>query len=1338
MNKINNTLALALVFALVLAFSIASGWCDIFPSKTIHLVAMSFNTNDDYLKEIPNDFRLDGYSKEEVGLYIIQFSDTPLKPWKDKVEALGVKLNEYIPDNAYLVRMDKATTKAIARIPEVRWIGIFQPYFKVNTDLWELMESKQQLKLLIKVYKDVELDDLAARIKEIAGSEAQTWQSRYFDLVGVTISGDDKRERLSAISRLSEVSWIERFPKYELCNNNTYWICQSGIAGGGATPIYDQGIHGEGEIVAVLDTGCDADMCYFYDGSEGMPGEIPNYDQRKIVAYHDRNSRNDWDGVGHGTHTAGTVAGDNFANPIQHDSGDGIAPGAKLIIEDYGIPGDLSIPPSMYTAYNNVYQEGARLHSNSWGDPRSGGQYLVMCQETDQFHWDYPDFLAIFAAGNEGPGSSSLRSPGASKDVVCVGATEGGSSANDMASFSSHGPTPDGRLKPDVTMPGSSIMSAANDGSPSTFNCSETSMSGTSMATPGVAGAAALVRQYFADGFYPLGWAEPGNAFNPSGALVKACLINSGVNMTGSYTDGSIPSNGQGWGRVLLDDVLYFQDDTRDLYIDDNLDGISTGEEIVYNVAIISTEQKLEVSLVWNDYPGTPSAKTKLVNNLDLEVIHGMTSYKGNNYSGGQSVPGGSFENANNVECVQINNPTVGLYTIKVKGAAVPQGPQPFALVVTGDIGFQAGIINMDRSKYNCSDTIEVTLSDYDLKGVGTYDLDIMSDSEPSGQKVTLSEVAPDSGVLKGTIEVTDTPPHDNKLLVAEGDTIEVIYIDEDDGMGGHNIEKIDQAICDCTAPQVLATDLGDRTDTWCEIIIETNEPTTIEIHYGTKPGELPQTANDNTLTPEHAFTVEDLQGDTMYYYEIVATDEAGNILIDDNEGNYYLFKTLKLLVCFYDNMNFDKGWREEGDGQWERAVPQGLGGGGIFGGEPDPNEDHTGDGGKVWGTDLTQDGNYNSPTDCTLISPFINCSQSVGTQLRYYQWVNTTGGLFGGDAVTSLKVSNDGFNWIELWNSSGETMQEWKEMAYDISEVADGRFAVRFKLRLTYDGGIFPSPDSGWNIDDWYVYGYKAESWPPETPTPVNTPTMTPTATQPGPSPTPTATPTNTNPGDPTHTPTFTDTPTANPSHSPTPTPDRPNKPTMNEEPPCTAGYMNRVSWSDESASGAEYYLCECALENTFSEVVATSDWINSTGYEFSGLEHGKTYYYRVRAKNSVGAMSGWSNPVSSKQDAIAPSIMLFGYWSTRLHSAGGQLIMAAYCPDDDINELEVLYQDMPTGLKLYDNGQNGDIAPGDNLYMMVMNIEGTFSPISALLTLLAEDCAHNQGVSPQLRVSE
>lgn len=182
----------------------------------------------------------------------------------------------------------------------------------------------------------------------------------------------------------------------------------------------------------------------------------------------------------------------------------------------------------------------------------------------------------------------------------------------------------------------------------------------------------------------------------------------------------------------------------------------------------------------------------------------------------------------------------------------------------------------------------------------------------------------------------------------------------------------------------------------------------------------------------------------------------------------------------------------------------------------------------------------------------------------------------------------------------------------------------------------------------------------------------------------------------------------------------------------------MNRVSWSDESASGAEYYLCECALENTFSEVVATSDWINSTGYEFSGLEHGKTYYYRVRAKNSVGAMSGWSNPVSSKQDAIAPSIMLFGYWSTRLHSAGGQLIMAAYCPDDDINELEVLYQDMPTGLKLYDNGQNGDIAPGDNLYMMVMNIEGTFSPISALLTLLAEDCAHNQGVSPQLRVSE
>ena len=79
-----------------------------------------------------------------------------------------------------------------------------------------------------------------------------------------------------------------------------------------------------------------------------------------------------------------------------------------------------------------------------------------------------------------------------------------------MASFSSCGPTDDGRIKPEVTVPGSSIVSAANDGNITTNNCNTRSMSGTSMATPGAAGLTALIRQYYTDGWYPTGAAVTG------------------------------------------------------------------------------------------------------------------------------------------------------------------------------------------------------------------------------------------------------------------------------------------------------------------------------------------------------------------------------------------------------------------------------------------------------------------------------------------------------------------------------------------------------------------------------------------------------------------------------------------------------------------------------------------------------------------------------------------------------------------------------------------------------------------------------------------------------------
>ena len=124
-----------------------------------------------------------------------------------------------------------------------------------------------------------------------------------------------------------------------------------------------------------------------------------------------------------------------------------------------------------------------------------------------------------------------------------------------LATFSSGGPTLDGRVKPDVVAPGDRIWSAGlvdhNIGA-----CAVVGMSGTSMATPLAAGSMALLRQYFVDGFYPTGSRNAADAFEPSAALLRAVAINGAVAMEGFDEVGEPldppPSPRQGWGRLSL------------------------------------------------------------------------------------------------------------------------------------------------------------------------------------------------------------------------------------------------------------------------------------------------------------------------------------------------------------------------------------------------------------------------------------------------------------------------------------------------------------------------------------------------------------------------------------------------------------------------------------------------------------------------------------------------------------------------------------------------------------------------------------------------------------------
>lgn len=524
-----------------------------------------------------------------------------------------------------------------------------------------------------------------------------------------------------------------------LSNDRAVGTIQSG-APGGATVIFDQGIYGAGEVIGILDTGLDVDSCFFADpvhpaftvntySSGAGYGTAVGAGHRKIAAYDFLHScdqfptpcdRPDdpfaYDDQGHGTHAAGNAAGDNFLHLLIHDHGDGMAPGTLLVVQDAGysanpgpcgdLPGLGCAPDGVTAIFEQAYRQGARIHSDSWADdsqgpPPANAGYSMTARDVDDFVFQHPDFLPFFVAGNDGAlGPESIPSPGNGKNVVCVGSTRNTpmDSEENLSDFSGIGPAADGRLKPDVVAPGVNI-SAYSDHSILTDNCDVGEGAGTSFATPIAAGAAALVRSYFDQGFYPTGAAEPSNAFGPSAALLKAALVASAESLSGTRLGAPVaaaPSPEQGFGRINLSTVLSFSGSPFQLFAVDRAAAFATSDStpIVYPLTVTSSGQPLRVVLVWMDLPGVPRAYSdptpELVDDLDLAVQDPAGAVHAGNATLTNSLPGApAFDRLNNVETVTIADPVPGPYAISVIPHSVLGGtPVGFAIVATGGLSF--------------------------------------------------------------------------------------------------------------------------------------------------------------------------------------------------------------------------------------------------------------------------------------------------------------------------------------------------------------------------------------------------------------------------------------------------------------------------------------------------------------------------------------------------------------------------------------------------------------------------------------------------------------------------
>lgn len=242
----------------------------------------------------------------------------------------------------------------------------------------------------------------------------------------------------------------------------------------GAPQVWEAGYTGEGVRIAILDTGIDP----YHPDFAG-----------RIAATADFTSEGPQDRDGHGTHVAGIAAGSGRASKGRYR---GLAPEASLYIakvlgrEGAGLMSDV-----MAGIEWAVEQEVEIINLSLGGDPPCDGTDAL--SETCDVAVE-KGYVVCVAAGNGGPAPYTIGPPGCAKEVITVGAS---TDQDEVADFSSRGPTTDGRIKPDTVLPGAEIISCrAKDtslGNPVGEYYAQ--LSGSSMATPHASGIAALILQ---------------------------------------------------------------------------------------------------------------------------------------------------------------------------------------------------------------------------------------------------------------------------------------------------------------------------------------------------------------------------------------------------------------------------------------------------------------------------------------------------------------------------------------------------------------------------------------------------------------------------------------------------------------------------------------------------------------------------------------------------------------------------------------------------------------------------------------------------------------------------
>ncbi len=566
----------------------------------------------------------------------IQLKDIPDKQYRKKLESLGVDLLATAGNQVYRASVPATMTETQLRTMDIISINKVAESHKIAPEVTEdyipeyavVEEGKLDVSLIFspKTYpEDIET------VLEQFNAEMLTFANNIVE-ARVVASEVLKLGNHPLVLQMGLIEEPAQLLNYDNVKSHRVNYIQTDLANG-------LGLTGEGVCVGVGDGGELGDHI-------DMTNRVINYADGTYSSF-----------GSHGDHVTGTIGGAGNLDP-KHA---GMAPDVTFVTQ--------KTSNIITYATDYVDDHGMVITNNSYGSTfncSTIGTYTYSSVLIDRQAGERPELLHCVAAGNSGYGTCDpypqgfntvLRAYQVAKNALTVGSVD---YKGVLANSSSRGPVADGRLKPEICGVGVSVMSTGR-----TFNY--LNMSGTSMATPSVAGTIALLNEHYRN---------ENNGELPDGALMKAIVCNTADDLGNKGIDFK-----HGYGLINARRAAEVITDGRF-----DSDTISHGEQKFFTINVPAGVEELKVMMYYADYESVSGATQTLVNNLNLRV----TSPSNNHYhpwvlnpnpNNVNDLPSRGIDNLNNIEQVTLDNPQAGNYNIAVTGVNVPQPNQKFFIV---------------------------------------------------------------------------------------------------------------------------------------------------------------------------------------------------------------------------------------------------------------------------------------------------------------------------------------------------------------------------------------------------------------------------------------------------------------------------------------------------------------------------------------------------------------------------------------------------------------------------------------------------------------------------------